>query len=120
MKGRPIRDRLGFAAAGLRAAWRREASFRTHIGFAVAALTALVVMRPTPVWWALIAVTVALVLTLELVNAALEGVIDLLHPGQHPEIGAVKDMLAGAVLLAAIAAIAVAMAMVVDTLELLP
>lgn len=39
-------------------------------------------------------------------------------PGYHPEIDVVKDMLAGAVPVAAIAPLVVAMAMVVDTLEL--
>ncbi len=119
MKGRPLPERLGFAMAGLRAGWRREASFRSHLAFAAGAVVALMVLRPVPLWWALVAVTIALVLALELLNAVLEGVIDLLHPGHHPEIGAVKDMLAGAVLIAAIAALAVATAMVVDTLELL-
>ncbi len=120
MKGRPFRERLGFARAGLRAAWRREASFRTHIAFAAGALAALIVLRPAPMWWALVALTVAIVLALELLNGALESVIDLLHPGLHPDIGAAKDMLAGAVLVAAIAALVVAAAMVVDTWEWLP
>ncbi|KQM64725.1 MULTISPECIES: diacylglycerol kinase [unclassified Sphingomonas] len=119
MKGRPLGERLGFAVAGLRAAWRREASFRTHLAFAGAAVTGLIVLHPVPIWWALIGMTIAIVLSLELLNAALEGVIDLLHPGHHPEVGVVKDMLAGAVLVAAIAALVVAVAMVVDTLELL-
>lgn len=117
MKGRPLRERLGFAGAGLRAAYRREASFRTHLGFSAAATIALILLRPVPLWWALVAITVAMVLALELLNAALEGVIDLLHPGHHPEIGVVKDMLAGAVLVAARAALVVAAAMVVDTLD---
>ncbi len=119
MKGRPFAERLGFARAGLRAAWVREASFRTHIGFAVAVLVALLVLRPAPIWWALVAITVALVIALELLNGALETVIDRLHPERHPEIGIAKDMLAGAVLVAALAALGVAGAMVVDTLEVL-
>ena len=115
LKNRPFSERLRFAAAGLVAGWRRENSFRTHCVFAALALGALLVLRPAPVWWALVAVTVALVLALELVNSALEGVIDLLHPGHHPEIKAIKDMVAGAVLTISIAALVVAAAMVVDT-----
>lgn len=118
MKGRPFRERLGFAIAGLRAAWVREASFRTHLGFTVAVVIALLILRPAPVWWALVAITVALVLALELLNGAVEGVIDRLHPDHHPKIGIAKDMLAGAVLVAALAALGVAGAMVVDTLEI--
>ncbi len=113
MKNRPFRHRIGFALAGMRAGWRRERSFRTHCWFALLAVAALLVLRPEPVWWALVAVTVVLVLTLELLNSAIEGIIDLLHPALHPEIKAIKDMVAGAVLLASGAALAVALALVI-------
>lgn len=114
MKNRPLHERLGFAAAGLREGWLRERSFRTHAVCAGAVLAALLVLRPAPVWWAVTALTVALVMTLELVNSALEGVIDLLHPGLHPEIKVIKDMVAGAVLIASLAALGVAASLVVS------
>lgn len=115
MKNRPFRERLGFAVAGLRAGWRREHSLRTHVGFGALALGALLVLRPAPLWWALVAVVIALVIALELVNAAIEGVLDLLHPGLHPEVKAIKDMVAGAVLTISVAALVVALAMVIDS-----
>lgn len=83
------------------------------------AFTALLVLRPAPVWWALVLLVAAIVMILELVNSAIEGIVDLLHPGIHAEIKAVKDMMAGAVLLASGAAIVVAAALVVDRLGLL-
>ena len=119
MKNRPLRQRLGFAVAGLVAGWRRESSVRTHMGFAVAALVALVVLRPAPVWWAMIAMIAAAVVALELVNSAVETLVDLLHPAIHPEVKALKDMLAGAVLLASIAALCVAAALVWDRLPII-
>ncbi|NIJ63751.1 diacylglycerol kinase (ATP) [Sphingomonas leidyi] len=112
MKGRPFRARMGFALAGIRAGWAREASFRSQARLAAMALLALLLLRPAPVWWALVAVCCAIVLALELVNSAMEAVIDLLHPGVHPSIKAAKDMLAGAVLVMSAAALAVAVAMV--------
>jgi undecaprenol kinase len=112
MKNRPLRDRLSFAVAGWQAAWRRERSFRTQVCCPVLAIVALLILRPSPIWWALIVVTSALVLALELINSALEAVIDRLHPEIHPEIKAAKDMLAGAVLAISVAALIVAMALV--------
>ena len=112
MKGRPFRARMGFALAGIRAGWAREASFRSQARLAAAALLALLVLRPAPIWWALVALCCAIVLALELVNSAMEAVIDLLHPGIHPSIKAAKDLLAGAVLVASVAALAVAVGMV--------
>ena len=99
MKNRSFSARFGFALAGLRAAWRYEKSFRTQSLFALAALLLLIVLRPAPLWWALIGVTIALVLAAELINTALEHLADHLHPEQHPKIKLVKDCAAAAVLL---------------------
>jgi len=60
-----------------------------------------------------VALTCALVLALELINSALEGLIDLLHPEIHPEIKAIKDMLAGAVLAISCAALVVGASLVI-------
>jgi undecaprenol kinase len=114
VKNRPFRERLGFALAGWRAGWRREASFRTQTAIAGVALIALLVLRPAPIWWALIAILVALILALELLNSAIEAVIDLLHPGLHDEIKAAKDMVAGAVLAISAAALVVGTALAVE------
>lgn len=105
MKNRPFGSRLGFAWAGLRAAWRQEKSFRTQGWFALAALLLLLLLRPAPLWWALIGVMVALVLAAELVNTALEHLADHLHPEQHPKIKLVKDCAAAAVLLLSLASL---------------
>jgi undecaprenol kinase len=112
MKNFPFHKRLGFAIAGLVEGWRRERSFRTHLGFAAGAFVGLCVIRPAAVWWALVALVVAIILALELLNGALEALVDHLHPDQHPEIRVVKDMAAGAVLIVAAAAILIALALV--------
>jgi len=117
MKGRPLRERIGFALAGWRTGWARERSFRTQVAIAIAALAVLVALRPAPIWWAVVAVTVALVLALEMLNSAIEGLADLLHPAIHPEVKAIKDMLAGAVLAISCAAVLVGAAMLVDYFE---
>ena len=113
MKNRNFVQRLGFAIAGVLAGWRRERSFRTHGIFAVLAVLALLILRPAPVWWALVALAAALVMALELVNSAVETVIDHLHPERHEEMRIAKDMLAGAVLLVSLAALVVALMLVI-------
>jgi len=114
MKNRPFHARLRFALAGIAAGWRRERSLRTHVVFAALAAAALLVLRPGALWCALVALVAGLVIALELVNAAIEGIVDLLHPAVHPEIKAIKDMAAGAVLVMSIAALLVAAALIVD------
>jgi undecaprenol kinase len=107
MKNRPFRQRLGFALAGIRIVWRREKSFRTQCLLALAAAAVTAALRPGLVWAALVAFSIALVLLLEMVNAALEYVIDRLHPDPHDEIMYAKDAAAGAVLLASFAALVI-------------
>jgi diacylglycerol kinase (ATP) len=114
VKNRPFRERLGFALAGLRACWRSEASFRTHVACAAAAGVALIATRPAPAWWALVGLVIMLVLAFELINSALERLIDRVHPDFHAEIGAAKDMAAAAVLMLSIAALIIAAALVVS------
>ena len=114
MKGHRFYRRMGYALAGWRAGFRRESSFRTHVAIAAAVLVALVVLRPAPVWWAIVALLMTLVLALELVNAAIEAIIDRLHPDLHDDMRDAKDMASGAVLLMAVAAIVVAGALAVE------
>ena len=114
MKNRPLHERLGFALAGLRAVWTSEQSFRTKCGFAVAALGAVIVLRPGWHWAALVALSTALVLALELMNSALEYLIDHLHPDVAPAIKRAKDAAAAAVLVASLSALCVAGAMVMS------
>lgn len=106
-KNQPFHRRLGFAFAGIRETWRRERSFRTQVAVAVLVIVALIVIRPPAIWWALVGFVIAAVLAFEIVNAALEALIDHLHPDIHPEIRIVKDMAAGAVLLVVVGAVVV-------------
>jgi diacylglycerol kinase (ATP) len=114
MKNRPFHERLRFALAGLAHAFHAEHSFRTHTLAAVVAFALLAALRPAPVWWALVALTIAAVFAAELFNTALEHLADRLHPDLHPQIKAAKDCGAAAVLVCSIAALAVAAALVID------
>ena len=116
MKNLPFHQRLGFAFAGIRIVWARERSFRTQCGLALVAAIVTAALRPGWVWAAIIALAIALVLLLEMVNAALEYVIDRLHPEIHDEIMFAKDAAAGAVLLASIGSLVVGALMVLSVL----
>src|SRR3954465_10460218 len=114
MKNQPFHRRVRFALSGIRVAFRTESSFRTQCGFLLAALMLLLVLRPKPVWWALVVLVSAATLAAELVNTALELVVDRLHPELHPVIARAKDCAAGAVLILSFAAIGIAAALVFD------
>lgn len=115
MKNRPFSKRLGFALAGLREGWIRERSFRTQTGLGLLAVIVLIVLHPGIIWWAIASFVAAAVLAIELINAALETLMDHLHPDVHPEIRVVKDMAAASVLLLSGAAIVVGILLLVAT-----
>jgi undecaprenol kinase len=108
MKNKPFLSRFGFAIAGLREVWRREKSFRTQAVLGALAIVGLVVLRPGFVWVAFVTICIVLIFALELINSAIEYLIDHLHPEVAPEIRLAKDAAAAAVLVASIGAIVVA------------
>lgn len=114
MKNRPFSARLRFALAGVAHALRAESSFRTHVIAAAGVFSAMAWLRPAPIWWAIVALTVVAVLGAELFNTALEQLADRLHPEQHPQIKAAKDCGAAAVLVLSLGAIVVAGALLFD------
>ena len=59
-------------------------------------------------WAAIFLLVAALVLSAEMINSALEALIDHLHPDIHPEIRIIKDMAAGAVLVFSLTALLIA------------
>ena len=83
---------------------------RAHAAAVVAVVIFLSLTRAPALWWALVGLAVGLVLVAEMANTAIETLADHLHPGQHPEIGVVKDVAAGAVLVASLVAMVVGLA----------
>jgi undecaprenol kinase len=116
MKNSPFPRRVGFALAGIVVALRSESSFRLQFVAAGGVLAALIGVRPAPIWWAVVALAISTVLAAEQFNTALERLTDQLHPEVHPQIKIAKDCAAGAVLLTALGALAVAAAFLVAAL----
>ena len=96
----------GFAWAGLRHVYRTQANFRIEVWAAALALTLTFLLRAPP---APILLSCALVLSVELLNTALEAVVDLVTPELHPLAKVAKDAAAGAVLVASVGALLVGM-----------
>ena len=116
MKGQRYFARLGFAFAGIRTVWRREKSFRIQCMLGLVGVAMTAALRPGWAWAALIALAMALVFALEMVNAALEYLLDRMHPEIHDEIKHAKDVAAGAVLVASLFGTAVVFAMLASVL----
>jgi len=107
-------QRLRYALAGIAHALRHEYSLRLQLIALLAVLTVLVIVRPAPIWWAMVLLASAGVLSAELLNTALEHLADHLHPELHPRIRIVKDCAAAAVLVMVCAALGIALALAVE------
>jgi len=98
-----------YAGQGLRYAVSTQRNFRIHLGIGtVALLWSAGVHLPLP-QTAIIVLTIGLVLALELVNTALEAVVDLTVGQTYHELARIaKDCAAAAVLVTALAALVIA------------
>jgi len=89
-----------YAWAGIRAAFRYEAAFRQETLLAVVFLPLACLLDVSPVERAMLIGTTLLVLIVELLNSAVEAVVDRIGPELHELSGRAKDMGSGAVLVA--------------------
>ena len=119
MKSKPLAAffrSFGFAARGVARCFR-ERNFRVHT---VAAVLVPLLARhflDSRIEWAVLLLTIALVLAAEAVNTAVEAAVDLSCPEQNPKAGAAKDAAAGAVLLCAPGAVVVAVCLFSDAAD---
>ena len=95
----------GYSWKGIRAAWKNEAAFRQE---AVAAMIATVIafcLDVDAVSRILMIGSVVLVIIVEILNSAIEAVVDRIGSEIHPLSGRAKDMGSAAVLLSIILAV---------------
>ncbi|HUD41435.1 MAG TPA: diacylglycerol kinase [Dokdonella sp.] len=96
---RQIVRALRWSWKGLRAAWSYEASFRLEVLICLVLLPAGLWLGRGAVEKALLAGSLLLVLAMELINSAVEAVVDKVSPEFHELAGRAKDMGSAAVFL---------------------
>jgi diacylglycerol kinase (ATP) len=104
-----IRDSRAFAAfdyafQGILYATRTQRNMRIHLVVAALAMFACLYLRLERAYVAVVVICIALVIALELVNTAIEAIVDLTTSDQHPLAKVAKDAAAGAVLVVAMGA----------------
>jgi diacylglycerol kinase (ATP) len=102
-----IGDRIKSVGYALKGAWlllSTEGSIQVQASIALAVTAAGWYFRITPTEWMIQLLAIGMVMGIEGVNTAVEKLSDYVQPGQDERIGKVKDISAGAVLLASIMA----------------
>ena len=96
---RQIWRALRWSMNGLRAAWRHEASFRLEAYLCVVLFPLGLWLGNGPIEQAILCGSLLLVLSAELLNSAIEAIVDKASPEFHELAGRAKDMGSAAVLL---------------------
>jgi len=87
-----------YSLKGLKAAWRHESAFRQELALCVLLLPLAWWIGQGPVEWVLLVGSCLLVLVVELVNSAIESVVDRIGPEHHELSGRAKDLGSAAVM----------------------
>ena len=95
---------FGYAFAGIIVAWRTQAHMRLHFLAAIIVIVLGFYFNIEAWEWIAILICIGLVISLEMINSALEKLCDFISRDRHEFIKYIKDVAAGAVLVASIIA----------------
>jgi len=108
MKNHNLAESFKYALAGILSTIKKERNFKIHLCAAICALGLSVYFKISVLEFVCVLISITLVLSAELINTAIEAVVDMLA-GEHllPLAKAAKDAAAGAVFVTAVNAVAV-------------
>ena len=109
-------ESFNYAIEGLTSALQNEKHMKFHILSAILIVILAILTNASKVEILLVSISVAFVIITELINTAVEALVDLISPERHPLAKLAKDVAAGAVLVAAINAICVGYLLFYDKL----
>ena len=100
----PLYKSFGYAFEGIGTCIKKERNMKIHCAAAVLVVIAGVILKISLLEWCICLTLFGLIMALELVNTAVEAVVDLVTKEQRRRAKLAKDTAAGAVLIAAITA----------------
>ena len=112
-----IWNALHYSISGLRSAYTHESAFRQELFLAILMSIAALLLPVTSVQLALLLGSVLLVLITELLNSAIEAVVDRVSFESHDLAKRAKDMGSAAVLISLIACVLIWFLVLRDTLR---
>lgn len=116
---RRLQRSFWFAFRGFYTAFRQEPNFRIHIFAALCVTLVGLILRLRLIEWVVLVFTIIFVLILELINTAIEAIVDLVSPEIQEKARIAKDVSAAAVFLAALFAVVVGITLFLPKLIML-
>ena len=93
------------ACLGIQYACRHERNFRIELGLALIAIILGFIVKITLIEWVILLLVISSVLVLELINTGFEILVDFIKPRLHDQVEIIKNIVAGAVLVASFVAV---------------
>ena len=106
-KRKKLRNSFKYAFEGIGEALKTEQNLKIHFFIMIAVITAGLVFKINAMEWIACIILFGLVISLELINTAIETTVDIAMPEKNEKAKLAKDVAAGAVLMSAIMAIVV-------------
>ncbi len=106
-RSKSLLESFNFAFEGVIHVMRAERNLRIHFAIALGVIIAAVAFDVTRMELIALLLAIAFVLIAEMLNSALEAVVDLVTPSVEPLAKIAKDVAAGAVLIATVTAVAI-------------
>ena len=97
---------FSFALNGIKISLRQR-NMKIHVACALLVIALGFYFKITTTDWCILLLCIGVVIALEIINTAIEHVVDLVSPNYNEIAGKVKDLAAGAVLVFSIIALAV-------------
>ena len=96
-----------YAFKGLAYAFKTQLNFKIHCVAAILAIALGLYVHLSIAEWTWVAISIGLVMIIEVLNTAIEVLVDLISPEKQPKAGAIKDLAAAAVLISVLVALTV-------------
>lgn len=104
-KNHPLIESISYALEGIKFAFIEGRNFKIQLGFAILVTILGMVLKISSTEWLALILIISSVLILELINTAIETVVDMVSLKFHPLAKITKDCAAGAVLVASFASV---------------
>jgi diacylglycerol kinase len=94
-----------FAVKGFREALSGQINLRIHLIVSLIVIVAAFSFRVSAIEWSILLLCIGLVISLELINTAIEKLVDMVSPEWKEQAGHIKDVAAAAVLIVSLVAL---------------
>ncbi len=96
-----------YAFRGVYHVFSKEHNAWIHLFASIVVIAAGLFFKITAIEWCLIAIAIGIVFITEMINSAIERLVDFVSPDYNKNAGIIKDIAAGAVLVASITAVVI-------------